>query len=110
MDFKLLIASIVLGAIATTLAGGAAAGGKPVLDIFGGWRILCSVVALLTLIGTICGTLHKMLQVTSRLASATGCVAKLRALELAITVTKKDANEAVEAYSQILQEHSDCLT
>lgn len=109
-DLKLLIISIVLGAVATTLAGGAAVGGKPMLDILGGWRILCSIVALLTLVGTICGTLHKTLQVTNRLASAVECVAKLRALELAITITKKDANEVVEAYSQILQQYPDCLT
>jgi hypothetical protein len=110
LDIRLLIISIVFGAAATVLTGGTAAAGQPALQAFGGWQTLCYLVAFITAIGTIAGALHKTLQVSDRRASAVSCVAKLRALELALTLTGKDPKEAAETYQQILQEHSDCLT
>ena len=47
-DTRLLIISIICGAVATVLAGGTVVGGSRALEAVGGWRILCSIVALFT--------------------------------------------------------------
>jgi hypothetical protein len=44
-DTRLLIISIICGAIATVLAGGTVIGGSRALEAVGGWRILCSIAA-----------------------------------------------------------------
>jgi hypothetical protein len=109
LDMSLSITSIVLGSLATALAGGAVAGGDPVMDSLGGWRIVCSVVAAFTAIGTICGALHKTFQVTTRLANGLACIGKLKSLELSITVTGEDPATAAKTYQKILGEHPECL-
>ena len=52
-DTLLLIISIICGALATVLAGGTVIGGNRALEAVGGWRILCSIVALLSASGTV---------------------------------------------------------
>ena len=76
-DTLLLLISIICGAVATVLAGGTVIGG-PALEAVGGWRILCSIVALLSASGTVAGALHKSFQITTHLSSAEQCVAQLR--------------------------------
>lgn len=110
LDMWLLITSIVLSTLATVLAGGTAAGGKPVMEALGGWRVVCSIVAAFTAVGTISSTLHKAFQVTNHLAAAVACISKLKSLELTITVTEKEPSEVTEAYKQILVEHPEFLT
>jgi hypothetical protein len=76
-DTLLLIISIICGALATVLAGGTVIGGNRALEAVGGWRILCSIVALLSGSGTVAGALHKSFQITTHLSSAEQCVARL---------------------------------
>ena len=108
-DSRLSIISILCGAAATVLAGGAVAGGKPAMDALGGWRILCSIVAVFTASGTAAGALHKTLQITTRVSNAEKCIARLRALEAAIAATDMPADEALQKYQRISEEHAGCL-
>ena len=108
-DSRLSILSILCGAIATVLAGGAVAGGKPAMDTLGGWRILCSIVAVFTAAGTTAGALHKTLQITTRVSSAEKCIARLRALEATIAATDSPAEDALQRFQRIAEEHAVCL-
>jgi hypothetical protein len=108
-DTRLLIMSIVCGALATVLTGGTVIGGKPALDAVGGWRILCSIVAMLTASGTVAGALHKSFQITTRLSNAEKCVARLRALDVAITASDLSTADALETFRHISEKHAACL-
>jgi hypothetical protein len=108
-DTRLLIISIICGALATVLAGGTVIGGKPALDAVGGWRILCSVVAMLTASGTVAGALHKSFQISTRLSNAEKCVARLRALDVAIAASDLSTGDALETFQHISEEHAACL-
>jgi hypothetical protein len=108
-DTRLLIISIICGAMATILAGGTVIGGKAALDAVGGWRILCSVVALFTASGTVAGALHKSFQITTRLSNAEKCVARLRALDATIAATDLPIEKALETFERISEEHAACL-
>ena len=99
-----------MDAVATVLAGGTVIGGQRALEAVGGWRILCSIVALLTTSGTVAGALHKSFQITTRLASAERCVARLRALDAAIASSDLPINNALESFQHISEEHAACLT
>jgi hypothetical protein len=101
--------SIICGAVATVLAGGAVVGGKAALDAMGGWRILCSIVALLTAAGTTTGAIHKTLQITTRVSSAEKCIARLRALDATVAVSDLPTDQALEMFRQISEEHAACL-
>ena len=108
-DTLLLIISILCGAVATVLAGGTVIAGQPALEAVGGWRILCSIVALLTASGTVAGALHKSFQITTRLSSAERCVARLRALDAAIAASDLPINNGLESFQHISEEHAACL-
>ena len=108
-DTRLLIISILCGAAATVLAGGTVIGGKPALEAVGGWRILCSIVAVFTASGTAAGALHKSLQITTRLSSAEKCVARLRALDATIAASDLPTDNALETFRRISEEHAVCL-
>jgi hypothetical protein len=108
-DTRLLIISILCGAAATVLAGGTVIGGKPALEALGGWRILCSIVAVFTASGTAAGALHKSLQITTRLSSAEKCVARLRALDATIAASDLPTDNALETFRRISEEHAVCL-
>ncbi len=108
-DTRLLVISIVCGALATVLAGGTVIGGKPALDAVGGWRVLCSIVAVFTGSGTVAGALHKSFQITTRLSSAEKCVARLRALDVAISASNLPTAGALETFQRISEEHAACL-
>jgi hypothetical protein len=108
-DSRLSVISILCGAVATVLAGGAVAGGKPAMEAIGGWKILCSIVAVLTASGTAAGALHKTLQFTTRVSNAEKCIARLRALEAAMAATDMPTDEAMEKFQRISEEHAVCL-
>ena len=108
-DTLLLIISIICGAVATVLAGGTVIGGQPALDAVGGWRILCSIVAVFTASGTVAGALHKSFQITTRLSDAEKCAAGLRALDATIAASDLPTENALETFQRISEEHAACL-
>jgi hypothetical protein len=84
-------------------------GGKPALDALGGWRILSSGVAMLTASGTVAGALHKSFQITTRLSNGEKCVARLRALDVAIAASDLSTAQALETFQDISEEYAVCL-
>jgi hypothetical protein len=108
-DGRLLIISIVCGAVATLLAGGAVAGGDQAMKALGGWKILCSIVALVTATGTAAGAAHKSLQITLKVLNAERCVARLRSLEAGLVAGNVTPEEALALYQKISDEHAVCL-
>lgn len=108
-DARLSIISIVCGALATVLAGGAVAGGKPALDALGGWKILCSIVAVLTASATAASSLHKSMRVSDRVANAEKCIARLRALDAALVTGGLPPDEALKLFQRIAEDHAVCL-
>jgi hypothetical protein len=108
-DTLLLVISIICGAVATVLAGGTVIGGQSALQAVGGWRILCSIVALLTASSTVAGAVHKSFQITTRLSSAEKCVARLRALDASIAASDLPIGKALETFQRISEEHAACL-
>lgn len=109
-DTRLSVVSIACGAIATVLAGGAVAGGKPTLDMLGGWKILCTVVAVFTASATASSSLHKSLQISSRVTSTERCIARLRALEAGLRASDLSLQEALKTFQHISEEHAGCLS
>ena len=105
-DGRLLVVSIACGALATLLAGGAVAGGDAAMKALGGWKIVCSVVALFTATGTAAGAAHKSLQITMKVVSAERCVARLRALEAGLATGSMTADDALAVYQKINDEHA----
>lgn len=108
-DTRLSVISIICGAIATVLAGGAVAGGKPTLDALGGWKVLCSVVAVLTASATASSSLHKSLRVSDRVTNAEQCIARLRALEASLVASNLAPDEALKTFQRISEDHAVCL-
>jgi hypothetical protein len=108
-DTRLLVISIICGGVATLLAGGTVIGGQRVLEAVGGWRVLCSIVALLAGSGTVAGALHESFQITTRLSSAERCVVRLRALDATIAASDLPIKDALETFQRISEEHAACL-
>lgn len=108
-DTPLLILNIICGAIATVLAGGTALRGDEALPAFGGWQGLCLLVAVITALGAIAGTIHKSLQISNKVNSAVKCISRLRALELRLATTSVATEDALLLFNQISEEHSECL-
>jgi hypothetical protein len=108
-DGRLLLISIACGALATLLAGGAVAGGSEAMKALGGWKIVCSVVAVFTAVGTSAGTAHKSLQITAKVLNGERCVARLRSLEAGLVGGIITPEEALAAYQKISEEHAVAL-
>ena len=105
-DTRLLLLSIVCGAIASVLAGTIAVKN----DAFGGrYPLVCGIAALFTVSGTVAGALHKSLQITTRVSGAEKCVVRLRALEMSIAASDIPPDSALEAFKRIAEDHSVCL-
>ncbi|MBI3773933.1 MAG: hypothetical protein HY272_14705 [Gammaproteobacteria bacterium] len=108
-DTPLLMLNIICGAIATVLAGGTALRGDAALPAFGGWQGLCLLVAVITALGAIAGTIHKSLQISSKVNAAVKCISRLRALELRLATASVTTEDALLLFNQISEEHAECL-
>ena len=109
-DTRLPVVGIICGALATLLAGGTVAGGANAATVvFGGWRILCAIVALLTAAGTVAGTLHRSLQVTSKVVTSEKCIGGLRALEASLAASDVASEDALATFQRISEEYAVCL-
>jgi hypothetical protein len=93
LDLALLIASIVCGLVATSLAADAAKGGsvaaeavaasttgKTPAPMGAGWRNLCGIVAACTFLGTLASALNSGLKLAEHRAQAMTCAGRLDAL------------------------------
>lgn len=100
--------SIICGSIATVLTAGPAIGGQTLTDALGGpgnslsWRLLCGGAAASSLIATVATNLYKSREISSRLAKANACEAKLEVLELGVDLGKITEEEAFSRYNECI--------
>jgi hypothetical protein len=97
-----ILVNLVCGALGTVVAGLAAATGPAAGTGSHAWKVTCGAVAVLTACATLFSGLNHQLAIPDRLAKATTCVARLRALEMEITVTHRDLAEITRQYEDVV--------
>ncbi len=106
---RLLYTSILASTLATAVAGLAAAFGMPEGAAPSAWRLTCGGVAVLTAVAGIFSGVHQRFNITENMAKAVACVGRLRALELALTVTHRDPVEVAREYEEVAAAYQDFL-
>ncbi|EKQ71263.1 hypothetical protein OsccyDRAFT_0122 [Leptolyngbyaceae cyanobacterium JSC-12] len=107
IDRRYSIFNIILGAIATFIAGQSVVSDQAPM---GTWRNMTTISSLFALGATVASGLHKQLASPDLLAEASQCVAKLKALKVETVASTFELEKVCEAYQQILTEFSkiDC--
>ena len=100
---RIVIASISCSAASTLVAGITAAQGPVVGEGTEGWRLACTVAAVLAFITTVATGLGQQLRISDRLSEANQCIGKLRSLDVAITTNSRDWEEIAKEYQEIAQ-------
>ena len=107
-DSQLFVANIISPAAATLVAALAATiGGNAMFPQAaansedGGWRLACILVAIFGFIATVSSMFKK--QFDDRLVLGNQCVGRLLSLDLAITTSGSDWDEAAKEYREILK-------
>jgi len=105
---QLFVTNVISPAAATLIASLAAAMGGN--ELFrqaaaqaedGGWVLACGLVAVFGFIATVSGVFKK--QFDDRLALGNQCVGRLLALDLAITSSSTEWEEAAKEYGEVLK-------
>lgn len=106
---RYIYVSLIASVLATLIAGSTVFLGP----LFGAgttsWKWTCGVVAVFTATATIFTGLHKQLSVTERLAKATECVGKLKAIEFDFENTKSNTDELKKEYKRVIELYSEYL-
>lgn len=100
---------VIAGALATLVAGTAAALGPVIGQGPPAWKLTCGAVALLTGVATVFNGLQKQLSIAERFAKASSCLGKLTSLEFALTVNKRDTADVAQEYETALAAYSDII-
>ena len=106
-DRRYTIMNLVLGAIATFIAGESAIAGEP---IFGSWRFTATLASVCTLSATIVAGVRKQVASPELLLEASECTAKLKALKIETIPETYELEPVSDAYQHILSEFTrvDC--
>ena len=107
MDRRLSIASLVLSAIATFVAGESAIAGEPIM---GDWRFTTTLASVCTLGATVTMGVHKQIVPTDLIVESSECTAQLKSLSIETIPDIYDVETVRDAYQQIIAEFSmvDC--
>jgi hypothetical protein len=100
---RLVTLGLFTSGLGTILAGFAAAAGPLGGKGTGAWKMTCGIIAALTACATLLAGLNQQLSIPDRLARATACAGRLRALEVEITVAHRNPTEVAEQYEQVLR-------
>ena len=106
---QFVLVNLVSGALATVVAGLAAAAGPVAGTGPHAWKLTCAAVAVLAASSTFFSGLNQQLAIPDRLAKATICVARLRALEMEITVTNRNLEEVMRQYEDLVASHQEFI-
>lgn len=101
------IASLVLGAIATFVAGQSAIVDEPIL---GNWRLTTTVASLCTLGATVATGLQKQIVPTDLIVESSECTAQLKVLRIETIPDVYDVETVRDSYQRVIAEFSkiDC--
>jgi MFS family permease len=108
---RLVTVTILAAAIATLLTALAAILGPQLAKLFiaefgsatDGWRMLCALAAVFSLTAGVATQLQTSKNYEERIAQAQGIMASLESLEVAITLSHLNQNEATGQYLKIIE-------
>ena len=106
---RLLYSSLVASAIATALAGLTAAIGPLAGQGASAWKITCGAVAVLTGFSGLFTGIHQKFSISEKLARAMTCAGRLRALEIALSITLRDPIEVAKEYEELSANYQEIL-
>lgn len=92
--------SILSGELGTAVGALAVSFGPVLGHGPGAWKITCLVATIFTACATICSGLNQHLSVPGRLAKATVCMGRRRALELEVAVFGRNPSEVAKEYEE----------
>jgi hypothetical protein len=105
LDTRLVVGILFTTAFATLVAGFAAAAGPPLGEGAPAWRLTCGFIAVLTALSGLLTGAHQRFQVAERRARALACSARLRALELAVGLSRRDVAEVAREYEEVVGQY-----
>jgi hypothetical protein len=103
----LLIAGVVSSASSTLVAGVTAAGGPVVGSGTPGWRLACTIAAVLSFGATVAIGVNQRLKIGERLAESRHCAGRLRAMEIAMATGSRDWHNIAEEYEELMTAYPD---
>jgi hypothetical protein len=106
---RLLVTSILSSAATTLVTGITAAAGPIVGEGIPGWRLACTVGAVLAFLATVCVGLNEQLRMGDRVSRGQQGVGRLRALDLALATGTRNEEHLLQEYEQVLREWSDLV-
>jgi len=101
--------SLVASALATLLAGLTAVLGPLAGQGASAWRFTCGAVAGFTALAGLMTGLHQRLSIGDRLAKAYACAGRLNALEIALTITKRDPVLVAKEFEEVTASYPDFI-
>ena len=108
----MIMCSIIAGALSAALTAGPGIGGEEFINSasdvasFGIpiWQVLCLAASLLSVVAVVANGLLKSYDLTSKIASARTCDAKLEGIETMLELGQADLKQATQLYTQCLAE------
>jgi hypothetical protein len=108
-NMRMIVTGLSSSAAATLVAGVTAAGGPVVGTGIPGWRLACSVAAILAFIATVVTGVQQQLKYEERLVNGNQCVGRLRALDVALTTGSRSMEDIVKEYEDIAKNYPDFI-
>jgi hypothetical protein len=102
---RMIITGLSSSAAATLVAGVTAASGPVVGTGIPGWRLACSVAAILAFIATVATGVQQQLKYEERLVNGNQCVGRLRALDVALTTGSRSLDDIGSEYEDIARSY-----
>lgn len=106
---RLSLTSLASSAAATLVAGVTAVGGPLVGEGIPGWRLACSVAALLGFIATLATGFHQQLKLDERQTLGNQCIGRLKALEVSLATQRKSWDEIGAEYEDITRNYPEWI-
>ena len=76
----------------------------------GGWRLGCSLVAVLTALATVAAGVHKHSRTSEHLGTALSCVAELSGLQFSLAVLGSSGKDVAQQYKAVLEKYALYMT
>jgi hypothetical protein len=105
-----LVTSFTFSAIATLVAGITSAAGPVIGSGIEGWRAACIVAAILSFASTIITGISQQLKLSDRLLEGSQCVAKLRTLDIGLTIGSRSWDDVIRDYEEIVKTYPQLIS
>jgi len=102
-----IVVSLAATSLTTLVAGSSAALNQAIGT--SNWRVTCGIAAGLAAVGAVATGLRQQFSSADRLAKAGACVARLRGLEFALSISGVGAADADRQYREIIEQYAEYL-